>query len=82
MNIREKSINAILAPLVRGLGVNAVKEALTVVPGPAEKIPGAIYADIDRAITDGLIDEEAAAAILCGAAKEAGDKLPSCVVPL
>ncbi|MDR2371516.1 MAG: SDR family NAD(P)-dependent oxidoreductase [Treponema sp.] len=79
MKPAEKSIHAVLAPLVRGTGLNAVKEALAVTPGPAEKINGALNADIGKAVRDGSIDEEEAAEILRGAAKTAGENLPSCV---
>ncbi|MDR1285986.1 MAG: SDR family NAD(P)-dependent oxidoreductase [Treponema sp.] len=78
MKLAEKSVNAILAPLVRGLGLHASGEAIAVVPGPAEKIPGALNADIGPAVRDGLIDEEAAAVILQDAAAKTGQRLPSC----
>ncbi|MDR1105608.1 MAG: SDR family NAD(P)-dependent oxidoreductase [Treponema sp.] len=78
MKLAEKSVNAILAPLVRGLGLHASGEAIAVVPGPAEKTSGALNADIGPAVRDGLIDEEAAAAILRDAAAQAGQRLPSC----
>ncbi|MDR1418970.1 MAG: SDR family NAD(P)-dependent oxidoreductase [Treponema sp.] len=79
MKLAEKSVNAILAPLVRGLGLNASGEALAVVPGPAGKTEGALQADIGPAVRDGLIDEKDAAAILRDAAAGAGAKLPSSV---
>jgi sorbitol-6-phosphate 2-dehydrogenase len=94
MKPAEKSIHAVLAPLVRGTGLSAVKEALAIVPGPPERISGALNVDIGKAVRDGLIAEEAsagtagaetanaeitAAEILREAAKAAGKNLPSCV---
>jgi sorbitol-6-phosphate 2-dehydrogenase len=79
MKSAEKSIHAVLAPLVRGTGLNAAGEALAVVYGPAEKINGALNVDIGKVFSDGLIDETAAAEILRDAARAAGKNLPSCV---
>ncbi|MDR0600963.1 MAG: SDR family NAD(P)-dependent oxidoreductase [Treponema sp.] len=82
MKLPEKSVNAILAPLVRGLFLHASGEAFAVVPGPGEKTAGALDADIRDAVRDGLIDAEGAAAILRRTAEGAGKKLPSSVTVL